>query len=54
MMPGARQTCDKIPLSHLYSLLCLLKASSTFMPSVSSSLRAASISFSLRWMACGF
>lgn len=37
--------------SHLHSLLWFLKASSSSMPLASSSLRAASISFSRRWTA---
>lgn len=40
-------------LPELHSLLWFLKASSTFIPSASSSLRAASISFSRRWMLWG-
>lgn len=37
-------------LPQLHSLLWFLKASSSFIPSASSSLRATSISFSRRWM----
>lgn len=48
-----RTVCANISLPHLYSLFSLLKASSKSLPLVSSSLIAASISFSLRWMACG-
>lgn len=55
MLPGAREmyVLARHSRESLYSLLSFLKASSSFMPSVSSSLIEASISFSLRWMACG-
>lgn len=46
-----RQRSPSLSLPCLYSLLWLLKASSSSVPLASSSLRAASISFSRRWMA---
>lgn len=48
---AGRHGYPRLALPCPHSLLWFLKASSSFIPSASSSLRAASISFSRRWMA---